>query len=155
MKRWVFDQILTLVISPNLRLQTQGHFDGVIRKFREARITDSQWSRIGDTHLDNILGKLRSLFPNPVPLQFQVLHLASEGEILPHVDNVDASGSVIMGVSLGSSRILRLEDENGSHWEQLLEPGSCYIQRYVRLSVMFSATHTILYLPQRCGSLPI
>ncbi|KIM32343.1 hypothetical protein M408DRAFT_326942 [Serendipita vermifera MAFF 305830] len=119
----------------------EGHFDGVIRKFREARITDSQWSSFGDSQLDNIIGRLRSLFPTDATLQFQVLHLASEGEILPHVDNVDASGSVIMGVSLGSGRVLRLEDDHGRRWDQLLEPGSCYIQSG---TVRYEYKHSIL-----------
>jgi alkylated DNA repair protein alkB homolog 7 len=76
------------------------------------------------------VNKLRLLFP-PIPLQFQALHLSGKGEILPHIDNVDASGSTIMGVSLGAARVLRLEDGHGTVWDQTLEPGSCYIQRYV------------------------
>lgn len=112
----------------------QGHFDGVIRKYREARITDAQWATLGDAQLGNIVNKLRSLLP-PVPLQFQALHLSGKGEILPHVDNIDASGSTIMGVSLGAARVLRLEDGYGNVWDQTLEPGSCYIQRYVRYPI--------------------
>lgn len=85
-----------------------------------------------------ILERLRALLPSSGPLQTHVLHLsASAGEILPHIDNVNASGSIIMGVSLGTPRILRLEkngekeDDNDGVYDQLLEPGSCYIQRYV------------------------
>lgn len=69
------------------------------------------------------------------------LHLSPEGYILPHVDNVQASGSVIIGVSLGAERILRLERKAGDEqqnqrktkeregWEVLLRSGSVYIQR--------------------------
>ncbi|KAG8804441.1 hypothetical protein FRC17_005970 [Serendipita sp. 399] len=114
-----------------------GHFDGVIRHYREARITDAQWAAIdNEGALITILGRVKSLLP-PVETQCHILHLSSDGEILPHVDNVDASGSIILGVSLGSSRVLRLEsvdkqltdDGSPACYELLLEPGSCYIQR--------------------------
>lgn len=41
-------------------------------------------------------------------MQTHLLHLSTNGAIAPHVDNVDASGSIIMGVSLGSPRVLRM-----------------------------------------------
>ncbi|KAG8786378.1 hypothetical protein FRC15_011541 [Serendipita sp. 397] len=117
----------------------QGHFDGVIRHYREARITDPQWASLdSDGELITILQRIKSLLPS-VDTQCHVLHLSSRGEILPHIDNVDASGSIILGVSLGSARVLRLESvghqttEDGLplYYELLLEPGSCYIQRLV------------------------
>jgi len=64
-------------------------------------------------------------------IQTHLLHLASHGEILPHVDNVFASGSWILGVSLGAARILRMEhveDENDC-FDVLLPSGSVYVQR--------------------------
>jgi hypothetical protein len=79
--------------------------------------------------MDAILDKIQQLLPR-MSLQTHVLHLATDGEILPHVDNLDASGSIILGVSLGSPRLLRLEIDSGEVYEHLLEPGSCYIQRY-------------------------
>jgi alkylated DNA repair protein alkB family protein 7 len=55
-----------------------------------------------------------------------------DGEILPHVDNIASSGRWIMGVSLGSERVLRLEhvDQKHNPLELVLPSGSLYIQRY-------------------------
>ncbi|PVG02975.1 hypothetical protein CPB86DRAFT_772329 [Serendipita vermifera] len=107
----------------------EGHFDGVIRHYREARITDAQWASFSDPGLQDTLAKVRSLLPPQTPLQTHVLHLSERGEILPHIDNVEASGSIILGVSLGAARVLQLEDDHGNLYCHLLEPGSCYIQR--------------------------
>jgi alkylated DNA repair protein alkB family protein 7 len=57
-----------------------------------------------------------------------LLHLAPEGRIDGHVDNLDASGGMIIGICLGASRILRLEKE-GQGWDVLLNNGSLYIQQ--------------------------
>jgi alkylated DNA repair protein alkB family protein 7 len=106
----------------------QGHFDGVIRYYREARVTDAQWSSFPDPTLQNTLARMRSLMPPQTPLQTHVLHLSKRGEILPHIDNVEASGSIILGVSLGAARVLQLTDDEGNLYSHLVEPGSCYIQ---------------------------
>lgn len=56
------------------------------------------------------------------------------------MDNVDASGTVIIGVSLGAERILRLEEASQEErqtnivhkgWDVLLKTGSLYLQKYV------------------------
>lgn len=63
-----------------------------------------------------------------------MLHLSSAGEILPHVDNIEASGCHILGVSLGSTRIMRMEDKDRQHevgFDVLLPSGSVYVQRSV------------------------
>ena len=64
--------------------------------------------------------------------QTHLLHLASDGEVLPHIDNVEASGSFILGVSLGANRIMHMEavDNAEDSFDVLLESGSVYIQRY-------------------------
>lgn len=51
----------------------------------------------------------------------------------PHVDNVDASGTWILGVSLGNMRTLRLENVNDptDTYELSLPSGSVYLQRLV------------------------
>jgi alkylated DNA repair protein alkB family protein 7 len=88
----------------------------------------------------------RSFDPKPEEkpstyIQTHLLHLGTSGAIDPHVDHIDASGSVIMGVSLGAPRIMRMTRRNkertcaeGAHvpdaFEVLLLPGSVYIQRY-------------------------
>ncbi|KAJ9104456.1 hypothetical protein QFC21_001951 [Naganishia friedmannii] len=77
-------------------------------------------------------------FEQPLQTSTHALHLSPEGHILPHVDNVDASGTVIIGVSLGAERILRLEEatQDGSKtnithrgWDVLLKSGSLYLQK--------------------------
>jgi len=80
--------------------------------------------------LPPILERLHSLFP-PQDIQTHLLHLASNGEIHPHIDNLSASGSWILGVSLGAERLLHLEptNRNGGPFQVLLPSGSVYIQR--------------------------
>lgn len=70
----------------------------------------------------------------PEHLQVHLLHLSGKGVILPHVDNLESSGDVIVGVSLGSERVLRFnppEEERArgmKSCEVLLEKGSVYVQ---------------------------
>lgn len=110
----------------------QGHFDGVIKHYRETRL--NQWP----DSLQSVITRIQQLLPS-VPIQTHVLHLSTNGEILPHVDNVNASGNFILAVSLGSPRLLRLQNNTtGQTYDQLLEAGSVYIQRFVP-SVIMSA----------------
>ena len=53
----------------------------------------------------------------------------------PHVDNVHASGTWILGVSLGNTRILRLENvkDPADSYEIALPSGSVYLQRSVSI----------------------
>lgn len=105
---------------------SQGHYDGVIRHFREMHVTS--WPDV--LGLSSLVDRLRSLCPTP-DTQTHILHLASNGEILPHVDNPDASGSWILGVSLGAERIMRMEDLKDSDvsYDVLLPSGSVYLQK--------------------------
>ncbi|KDQ60664.1 hypothetical protein JAAARDRAFT_55397 [Jaapia argillacea MUCL 33604] len=109
----------------------EGHFDGVIKNYREMHITS--WPEAEVEGLSPILNRLKALYPS-TDTQTHLLHLASDGEILPHVDNLSASGSWIMGVSLGAERILRLEQvaSDSNHvdiFEMPLPSGSVYIQK--------------------------
>ncbi|OXG34879.1 hypothetical protein C359_06336 [Cryptococcus neoformans Bt120] len=78
-----------------------------------------------------------------------ILHLAPMGAILPHVDNLEASGRVILGVSLGAERTLRLrrkfgdgeQGTDGEGWDVRLGSGSVYIQRD---SIRYGYEHSIL-----------
>jgi alkylated DNA repair protein alkB family protein 7 len=78
-------------------------------------------------------------FVAPLKTTTHALHLSPIGRIDKHVDNVEASGSTIIGLSLGSERILRLErddvsgEENGAGtgWDVLLKSGSVYVQKSV------------------------
>lgn len=85
-----------------------------------------------DITLDGILRKLLNIFPVD-PVQTHILHLASEGEILPHVDNTSASGTYILGVSLGATRMMRVESVDSGHgsFDVLLPSGSVYVQKYL------------------------
>ena len=96
----------------------------------------STWDDEEDSILKSALGRLETLYPNADATQTHILHLASNGEILPHVDNIGASGSWILGVSLGSERVLRMEPaEDGVNgiprcpFDILLPSGSVYIQK--------------------------
>ncbi|KAH9951957.1 hypothetical protein B0H21DRAFT_715040 [Amylocystis lapponica] len=117
----------------------EGHYDGVIKRFREMHVTSWPEDVPG---LPAVLKRLRTLHPHQ-ETQIHLLHLASDGEILPHVDNLGASGSWIMGVSLGAGRILRLEGTLGQEKpiEIFLPSGSVYLQRD---SVRYGYKHSIL-----------
>ena len=134
-----FEQVSNLLrrlaAIPIPLIPAQGHFDQVIVKFREARVAQEQWP--DQENVLPILNQITSLLP-PVPLQTHILHLATDGHILPHVDNLQASGSFVLGVSLGAPRILRLHKPNPDPSQNakpilvcdlLLEPGSVYIQK--------------------------
>lgn len=81
--------------------------------------------------LTPVLDRLRALYPSK-NTQSHLLHLASSGEILPHIDNISASGNWILGVSLGATRVLRMESPSVTESESLdipLPSGSVYLQR--------------------------
>ncbi|EIW85430.1 hypothetical protein CONPUDRAFT_142000 [Coniophora puteana RWD-64-598 SS2] len=117
----------------------EGHYDGVIRNYREMHVTSWPDDIPG---LPNVLERLRELYPSP-RTQTHALHLSSRGIILPHVDNISASGTWILGVSLGAERIMRLEeaDNSGSSYDIPLPSGSVYIQRD---HIRFDYNHSIL-----------
>lgn len=108
----------------------QEHFDGVIKGFREMHI--SSWPQEDFSSLSPLLHRLEMLLPN-VNTETHVLHLSSTGEIFPHVDNIEASGSWILGVSLGFPRVLKMEDcaDTTRFFDVLLPSGSVYVQRQV------------------------
>ncbi|KAH9901625.1 hypothetical protein C8Q73DRAFT_678408 [Cubamyces lactineus] len=120
----------------------EGHFDGVIRHYREMHV--SSWpDDMPDLH--PLLEKLHRILPDQ-DIQTHILHLASNGEILPHVDNLEASGSWILGVSLGDQRTLRLENPTAptERFEIPLPSGSVYLQRD---SLRYNYQHSILEKP--------
>lgn len=96
--------------------------------------TRTTLSSLPDPDASNPSGEDWEPFAAPLQTTTHALHLSPTGRIDPHVDNVDASGSVIIGVSLGAERILRLErkgaeNESGAGWEVLLKSGSVYVQK--------------------------
>ncbi|KAF8436885.1 hypothetical protein L210DRAFT_3406500 [Boletus edulis BED1] len=107
----------------------EGHYDNVIRDYREMRLTS--WPESEFRGLTPVLDRLRALYPSR-NTQTHLLHLASSGEIFPHIDNTSASGKWILGVSLGSTRILRMESPTSAVSERFdipLPSGSVYLQR--------------------------
>jgi len=107
----------------------EGHYDNVIRDYREMHI--SSWPESQVHGLTSVLDRLRALYPSP-DIQTHLLHLSSSGEILPHTDNVYASGVWIMGVSLGATRMLRMASTNiaaPKMFDIMLPSGSVYLQR--------------------------
>jgi len=118
----------------------QGHFDGVITNFREMHLTE--WAPEDKEQIMTLMARLDALIPD-IDTQTHILHLASEGEIRPHIDNVEASGAWILGVSLGSPRILRMQKARDDRdvFDILLPSGSVYIQRD---ELRFLYKHSIL-----------
>lgn len=119
----------------------QGHFDGVIHHFREMHVTS--WPDVFG--LPSLVDRLRSLCPTP-HTQTHILHLASNGEILPHVDSPGASGSWILGVSLGAERIMHMVDLKDSNisYDVLLPSGSVYLQKYAKVHCLDKLSHNPL-----------
>jgi len=92
----------------------------------------SSWPEDQNPGLSLILARVQELYPTS-NTQTHLLHLSSGGEILGHVDNIEASGTWILGVSLGAARVLRMESTSNPEdsFEVLLPSGSVYIQRRV------------------------
>ena len=101
-----------------------GHFDGVIKGFRECLVRDfGPAARQGD--LRNIMDRVYGLLPPyedypppteeqkddspPSHIQLHLLHLSSTGAIFPHVDNLTVSGPTVIGVSLGGARVAKFK----------------------------------------------
>jgi len=108
--------------------------DGVIKNFREMHV--SSWNDVGTPEFYQALHRLRAMYPGGAlgaeETQTHLLHLATDGEIYPHIDNVTASGSWILGVSLGTPRLLRMEsvsDGAPNTFELVLPSGSIYTQQ--------------------------
>ncbi|CEQ40856.1 SPOSA6832_02519 [Sporobolomyces salmonicolor] len=137
----------------------QGHFDGVIRGYREMLVREGLWEQAAKDHtaareLARVLARAYALLPPPAPsppapspasplsppphLIVHLLHLSSTGSIQPHVDNLEAFGRTIVGVSLGGERIMRFKQVSGApegtmqgpaEFEVLVESGSAYVQQ--------------------------
>ncbi|PLW19820.1 hypothetical protein PCANC_12615 [Puccinia coronata f. sp. avenae] len=130
-----------------------GHFDEVISGYREMQVAQflppPSSSSLHSSSLQAILTRLQALLPpsttttNNRPPLLHLLHLSSQGKIEPHVDNLHASGNTIVGLSLGSTRVMRLGLPSSpihSHIKVLLLPGSVYVQRD---SVRYNLQHSI------------
>jgi alkylated DNA repair protein alkB family protein 7 len=122
----------------------------VISSYREMNL--SSWPKLPSdeqtAQLLDILKKMYSLLPSepdadssltgPPHLLTHLLHLSSNGYILPHVDNIEASAGTIVGISLGAERTLVLEDGQ-DRIDVRLPTGSAYLQRFGASDAVYRA----------------
>ncbi|CDZ96672.1 Uncharacterized conserved protein [Phaffia rhodozyma] len=137
----------------------QSHFDKVIQSYRETLVSNglpdlpqSQTSFAPTP--SELIKRLHSFFPDQSRrLTTHALHLSPTGSIGGHVDSVNAMGDIIVGVSLGADRVLRLEKE-GEHelgaLDIVLPSGSVYIQSG---EARYKYRHSVLNVPEFNGQL--
>ena len=108
----------------------------------------SNWPDSDAPTIEPLLNRLRTVIPD-VKTQIHLLQLGNDGEILPHVDNFEASGSWILGLSLGAPRVLRMEkaDDENDTFDVLLPSGSVYVQRWA-FSLFTIATLKVVTKPK-------
>ncbi|KAJ1551633.1 Alpha-ketoglutarate-dependent dioxygenase alkB 7, mitochondrial [Nowakowskiella sp. JEL0078] len=138
--------------SKSTRVYEESHYDSVISGYRECSV--STWntpatpaSSSEELKLLNILNAAKSMAPDVGAwLPPHCLELADPtvcaSEIRPHVDNLNASGSVIMGICLESPTIIVFKHINDEKrvFKALLPERCLYIQRD---SLRFNYTHEI------------
>jgi alkylated DNA repair protein alkB family protein 7 len=127
------------------------HFDHVIANYREFELINHN-----NTKLESIINRItqivkqNSKIDNIQLLNPHIIDLAEDGYIGPHVDSIKFSGHLIAGLSLLSTRLLRLEREfsspvNNSNGRDCIElyvkPKSLYI---LTNELRYEYTHSIL-----------
>ena len=86
-----------------------GHFDGVIKGYREVQKPLRAFSPASRAVLDRLIA---ATFPADAPLlPVHILDLQPDGAISKHVDHVEYSGDAIVGLSLLSSAVMTLHHE--------------------------------------------
>ncbi|KAG8174625.1 hypothetical protein JTE90_004421 [Oedothorax gibbosus] len=116
------------------------HWDGAIQGYKETE------KEIWNEENSQVIKRLRELaFPSETaPLRsIHVLDLSKTGHIKPHIDSVKFCGSIIAGISLQSTSVMRLVMEKNTSIvvDTLLKRRSLYIMRGV---VRYEFTHEIL-----------
>lgn len=110
---------------------SRDHFDRVIFNYRETTISDP--TRY--PHLNKFfIATVKPLFDDTknTILPIHLLELDAGGYIRPHIDNLEASGSMIAGLSLKSDCTLRFSSSSsGDCWQQIVPQRSLYLQRYI------------------------
>lgn len=94
----------------------EGHFDGKIHNYREYLASNSFLF----PKLNEIKCRVSHFMMGKNMLPVHILELRHDGQILPHIDNIDYSGSIIAGLSLQRDCILTLSDSSES--ETILLP---------------------------------
>ena len=92
------------------------HFDGKIHNYREYLASNLFLF----PKLKEIKGRVNDFMMGKDMLPVHILELRHDGQILPHIDNKDYSGSIISGLSLQRDSILTLSDSSES--ETILLP---------------------------------
>ncbi|KAF9903365.1 Alpha-ketoglutarate-dependent dioxygenase alkB 7, mitochondrial [Linnemannia zychae] len=149
---------LKRALGKQLRYE-DGHFDGVITRYREcsagdwamsshplssdsnATTTPTTTRKERTTPQEMMASIKREFFPHSWNwVSPHILELeAGQGGIKPHVDHLDASGSVVAGLCLGSSAVMELihQDDPEKRFRVLLPKRCFYFQRdAVRYSYM-------------------
>ncbi|KAI8999800.1 hypothetical protein BC832DRAFT_199742 [Gaertneriomyces semiglobifer] len=142
------------------RKYLEGHFDKVISTYRECSV--SAWNGSNATRqglspgeaeavviLDRAKRTVQEL-RDAKPIRWldpHILDLGNGGEIRAHVDNLEASGSIIVGVSLQSPAaiVFRKSDDPSQYFTALVEARSLYIQSD---ELRYGYTHEIPNNPQ-------
>jgi alkylated DNA repair protein alkB family protein 7 len=111
------------------------HWDSVIAGFREIELRvedEDQWPPELRVVTVRMQSTVTALLDRPIEyLCPHLIDLSPTGRISPHVDSVKFSGGIIAGLSLQSTRIMRLQRE-GCHGdddvvELLMRPRSLYL----------------------------
>mmetsp|Transcript_495 Transcript_495/g.1417 ORF Transcript_495/g.1417 Transcript_495/m.1417 type:complete len:227 (+) Transcript_495:114-794(+) len=106
-----------------------GHFDGVIRHYRELQRPLRSWSSASRSLFERV-ASLAALPSGAELLPVHVLDLEAHGEISRHVDHVEYSGESIVGLSLLSHAVMLLQHEaETAAFELLLPRRSLYVLR--------------------------
>jgi hypothetical protein len=105
-------------LMPKLKYSrwNEGHFDGKIYNYREFLASNLHMF----PKLQEIKDRVSNFMIDREMLPVHVLELRHDGQILPHIDNKDYSGSIIAGLSLQRDSILTLSDSSES--EKILLP---------------------------------
>ncbi|KAI8922525.1 hypothetical protein DFJ77DRAFT_419734, partial [Powellomyces hirtus] len=127
-----------------------GHFDGVIRNYRECSVSAWAGPSAGD-EADavprEVVRKIKATVESEVGetvkwIDPHILDLGLGGEIRAHVDNIKASGSIITGLCLLAPAVIifRHVKDPSISFSALMNPGTLYVQRD---ALRFDYTHEI------------
>ncbi|KAJ3213106.1 hypothetical protein HK099_007570 [Clydaea vesicula] len=113
------------------------HFDGVINLYKECSVESWKNTVIDDSWEMSLLNRFKTRISTEINrdvkfLAPHLLDLAEDGEIMAHVDNLKASGSLIAGVCLKSDAVMilrRVSDPLNDYVTLFLPKGCLYIQR--------------------------
>ena len=153
-------RLLVAHIEPILkkRRYEKGHFDGVISAYKEVELIPSQSPPDVRAVLRRLAEQVCLNYDHNPTLQSilppHIVDLAADGNISAHVDSVKHGGPILAGLSLLSTRVMRLEREQNTDKnneamfataetaiEQVLHERSLYMLKDV---LRYEYTHSIL-----------